>query len=70
MNDFESAQQSFKRALSYNGSDPTALWGLAALYKNFEFANKYSQALSKATKSGRPTGVIHPWVQALLGDST
>lgn len=60
INDLESAQNIFKRALKHNSRDATALWGLAGLYKNFGFTAKYQALASRAQAAGRPAGITHP----------
>ncbi|MCC6276482.1 MAG: tetratricopeptide repeat protein [Oligoflexia bacterium] len=65
MNDLESAHQSFKVALSHNSREPLALWGIAALYKEFGFGRKLGPMKAKAKASGRPSGVLHTWISSL-----
>ncbi len=67
MNDLEGAQQSFQAALKLNSREPNALWGLAGLLSQYQFENKLKSAKSKARNAGRPSGVVHPWVQAASG---
>jgi Tfp pilus assembly protein PilF len=65
MGDTESAQQSFKTALQHNPKEPTALWGLAAMYKHFGFMSKFTSTMALARKAGRPAGPTHPWMNGL-----
>jgi len=62
MNDLEAAHQAFKDALKMRPSEPNALWSLAGLYNQFQFSGKARMARTRATSSGRPSGVVHPWV--------
>ncbi|MCB0393397.1 MAG: hypothetical protein KDD25_02485, partial [Bdellovibrionales bacterium] len=66
MNELEKAKQEYTEALKVNGNDPTALWGMSALYKEFGFKSKYSSTVSRAKRAGRPLGRIHPFIQAIL----
>ncbi len=66
MNDYFDAKRQFDKAINYSSSQPTALWGLAGLYKHFQFSTKLKQIAGKARNSGRPKGPIHPFMQAAL----
>jgi tetratricopeptide (TPR) repeat protein len=54
MNDFENAKLKFKAALKSSKRNPTALWGMAALYKKFDYTSKFRRTRSKARRAGRP----------------
>ncbi len=66
MNDYFEAKRQFDKAVNYSSSQPTALWGLAGLYKHFQFSSKFKQIVGKAKNSGRPKGPVHPFMQAAL----
>lgn len=66
MNDLESAQRSFQKALKMNGKDSGALWGLAGLYKEFKYGKKLAEIQKRARSAGRPAQPLHPYVQAVL----
>lgn len=64
LNDFDTAYDSFKRALDRNESDATALWGLAGLYKHFGFNSKY-ESIRARTKTLKPPVLMHPWSKGI-----
>lgn len=66
MNDFDGASTHFKSAIKSNPKERVALWGLAAMYKEFNFKRKYKTMLSRAKRAGRPGRIQHPWVSTLL----
>lgn len=65
MNNLELAFDSFKKALKSNPSQPTAAWGVAALYKEFNFKSKVGAAVEKAKRAGSPSSPVHPFVRAV-----
>ncbi len=65
MNDLDTAAETFKTALKHNSSEPSALYGIAALYRQFGFTKKFTQFQSKLKSVQKPTGVIHPWMSSL-----
>lgn len=65
MNDLELAFDSFKKALKINPQDPNANWGIAGLYKEFNFRAKAGAAIEKAKRAGSPAEPIHPFVRAV-----
>ncbi|MFN7825388.1 MAG: tetratricopeptide repeat protein [Pseudobdellovibrionaceae bacterium] len=65
LNDLESASEQFKATLKVNSREPLALYGLAALYKQFGFSVKSSQALGRIKGLPKPMGPVHPWMVAL-----
>ncbi len=65
MNQLEEAKRSFDQALKVNSRDSTALYGIAALYKQFKFSRKFRSARQRANGSGRPSGIFHPWMTSL-----
>jgi len=64
LNDFDAAYDSFKKALEMNDTDPTALWGLAGLYKHFGFKLKFQQIRAR-TKTIKPPELMHPWSKGI-----
>ncbi len=65
MNDLEAAQSAFGTALKINPENATALWGMAALYNNFNFKGRLGPTLRKAKRAGTPRPPLHPWVRAI-----
>ena len=62
MNNLELAFDSYKKALKINSSNATAAWGVAALYKEFDFKSKVGAAVEKAKRLGQPSSPVHPFV--------
>lgn len=65
MNNLELAFDSFKKAQKISPNQPNAAWGIAALYKEFNFKSKVGAALEKAKRSGSPSSPVHPFVRAV-----
>lgn len=65
MNALEAAGQTFKEVLRKQGQDPVAVYGLAALYTQFGFANKVKAITPRLKSVAKPTGVLHPWMSVL-----
>lgn len=65
MNDLEAAHSTFKNVLKMNAENSTALWGMAALYNQFNFKSLLGPTLQKAKRSGTPKPPLHPWVRAI-----
>lgn len=65
MNDLESASETFKLALKHNRGEPTATYGLAALYRQFGFNSKFNQLQPRLKSASKPAGVLHPWMASL-----
>lgn len=65
MNDLEGAAAAFREALKKKGSDPVGLYGIAALYKQFGFTNRYKAIESRLKSAGKPKGYLHPWMSGL-----
>lgn len=65
MNNLELAFDSYKKALKISSSQPTAAWGIAALYKEFNFKSKVGAAIEKAKRSGSPSSPVHPFVRSV-----
>lgn len=63
MNNFEMSFDAFKKALKINPSQSTALWGIAGLYKEFNFSGKLGSSTEKARRSGNPMNPIHPFIR-------
>lgn len=64
LNDYDTAYDSFKKALKADASDATALWGLGGLYKQFGFREKLA-AIRAKTASTRPPKLVHPWSKGI-----
>ena len=65
-NELMDAKNWFEKALSKKSNESLALWGLAGLYRQFNFAGKFQTVLPKAKSSGRPSGPIHPFMEKAL----
>jgi hypothetical protein len=65
MNNLELAFDSFKKALKINPNQPTAAWGVAGLYKEFDFKSKVGAAIEKAKRTGSPSSPVHPFMRAV-----
>ena len=65
MNNLELAFESFKKALKINSNQPNANWGIAALYKEFNFKSKVGPAVERAKRSGTPSSPVHPFVRSV-----
>lgn len=65
MNDYEAAAEAFKGVLRKSARQPVAFYGLASLYKQFEFKNRLNKFLRKAKSVSKPKGVQHPWMSGL-----
>lgn len=65
MNNLELAYDSFKKALKISPNQATAAWGVAALYKEFDFKSKVGAAIEKAKRAGSPSSPVHPFVRAV-----
>lgn len=65
LNDYETAHENFKQALKINKKDPLAVYGLASLYKQFAFLNKFKTYKNQAIGLSLPKGPIHPWMANL-----
>jgi tetratricopeptide (TPR) repeat protein len=63
-NEFDSAYDSFKKALEIDPKNPTALWNLAGLYKQFGFKAKLSSLTAKMSGITRPK-LVHPFAKGL-----
>lgn len=59
-NEMTEAKDWFMKALEVQPGNATALWGLAGLYKEFQFQSKLSNILPKARRAGSPRGLVHP----------
>lgn len=65
-NDLIEAKTWFEKALTKKPNESLALWGLAGLYRQFNFTSKLRPALQKAKSSGRPSGPVHPFMEKAL----
>ncbi|MES2768249.1 MAG: tetratricopeptide repeat protein [Bdellovibrionota bacterium] len=65
MNNLELAFDAFKKAQKLSPGQPTAAWGIAALYKEFDFKSKVGSAIEKAKRSGSPSSPVHPFVRSV-----
>ncbi len=65
MNELEKAKNEFKQALKIKRNDPTALWGMAGLYKEFNFTKKYRSTVSRAKRAGSPIAPLHPYIKSI-----
>src|SRR5690606_21767488 len=65
MNNLESAYNSFKKSLVISSKQLTAAWGLAGLYKEFDFKSKVGPATEKAKRAGSPSSPVHPFIRAV-----
>lgn len=65
MNNLELAFDSFKKALKITPNQANAAWGIAALYKEFDFKSKVGAATEKAKRSGMPSSPVHPFVRSV-----
>ncbi len=65
MSDLDTSQITFVAALKANPENVTALWGMAALYNQFNFKTRLGPALQKAKRAGNPKQPLHPWVRAI-----
>lgn len=65
MNDLAAAAETFMTALKHNRNEPMAVYGLAALYRQFGFTTKFNKIQSRLKSLPKPTGVLHPWISAL-----
>ena len=66
MNDLDRARQLFQEALKIDSKDPTGLWGMASLYREFKYEKRAKEFLSKAQRAGKPESPLHEWVKSLL----
>jgi len=53
MNDLDAAQTQFAAALKANPENVTALWGMAALYNQFNFKTRWT-SVTKSKRAGNP----------------
>jgi tetratricopeptide (TPR) repeat protein len=67
-NDLENAAAAFKQALKHNPKEATAAWGLASMYSQFGFKSRYKGLAASAKAAGRPSGVLHPWMETILSN--
>lgn len=65
MNDLGAAAETFMTALKHKRNEPMAVYGLAALYRQFGFTQKFAQIQPRLKSIPKPTGVLHPWISAL-----
>ncbi len=65
MNNLELAYNAFKKSLSIQSRQPTAAWGLAGLYKEFNFKSKVGPATERAKRAGSPSSPVHPFIRAV-----
>jgi tetratricopeptide (TPR) repeat protein len=63
MNNLDDSFTFFNEAYSKDSNNKTALWGLKALYKKFNYNGKLRSFVAKAKSVGRPDGIIHPWME-------
>jgi tetratricopeptide (TPR) repeat protein len=65
MNDYEAAATQFKKVLRSDSNSALAVYGLAALYKQYGFNGRFNQMQSRLRSVSKPTGPVHPWMLAL-----
>lgn len=65
MNDLETAAETFKLALKHDRNEANATYGLAALYRQFGFNQKFNQVQPRLKSVSKPAGVLHPWMASL-----
>lgn len=63
--DYDSAAEWFKKATKIKSNESTAIYGLAALYKQFRFSSKLRQIQGRVKSTPRPKGPVHPWMASL-----
>lgn len=63
MNNLDDAFGYFQEAYNKDNSNKTAVWGLRALYRKFNYPKKLSLFAAKAKSVGRPDGILHPWME-------
>ncbi len=65
MNDYELAATAFKQALKMSANNAVAVFGLAAIYKQFGFKSKYKTFSVRLKSVNKPKTIIHPWMTGL-----
>lgn len=63
MNNLDEAFSYFQEAYGKDASNKTAIWGLKALYKKFNYSQKMGKFIAKAKSVGKPEGIMHPWME-------
>ncbi|CAN5536318.1 hypothetical protein BH10BDE1_BH10BDE1_18340 [soil metagenome] len=64
VNDLDAAADWFKKAMKVSSSEPTAVWNLSGLYKEFGFKGRLKVLASKRSSSSKPT-LLHPMARRL-----
>ncbi|MBL7544027.1 MAG: tetratricopeptide repeat protein [Bdellovibrionaceae bacterium] len=62
MNNLDEAYNFFQDAYAADSANKTAIWGLKALYKKFNYTKKLAIVAAKSKSVGRPDGFMHPWM--------
>jgi len=64
-NELQEAKGWFDKAIAEQSGNALALWGKAALFKQFNFNSKFGSAATAAKRAGRPSGLLHPSIEKI-----
>jgi tetratricopeptide (TPR) repeat protein len=64
VNDLDTAADWFKRAMKISASEPTAVWNLSGLYREFGFKGRLKALASKRPAGSKPA-LLHPMARKL-----
>lgn len=64
VNDLDTAAGWFKKSMKVSSSEPTAVWNLSGLYKEFGFKSRLKQLASKRPAGSKPS-LLHPMAKKL-----